>query len=665
MRIWIIIIFKINILMYTDVRQVVKLLFCYTSRNPPLFKTPKSFRAHTAMPNQDPEYLTRDTSDSEESTKSDAPSDDGSYNSEDLSIVAEYDELMRNVKLQRCNDVEDKFLDFVEQVKGLSNHFYECQQECQRLNKELEKKAQECSDLESKLVVARKFLDQERRQSRKILEQRDALEEKIARVVELLFKSNQNSLSDEVRQQLAVFNTTNRLDNIGGTCGAPHLSTIHEANTTGSLLSDLSYSRSEDDLDMSTAQCKTWKKHRPSMEPSDEPAVKKRRSGGTKVVEINPADTVRATTTLTVAKDGPITATSVIEAIPPEPSAPSHSSLKQAFKDIRPTAPPEHLLYQPSSPRTISYSSHQRQHVFQTRTTVIPENCSFCEKRIGFGRTAYKCKDCRALAHPACKSQVPLPCIPCPNTPTQGMQGVIGDYTPAIPPMVPPLIVHCIKEIESRGLNEIGIYRVPGSEKDVKALKERFLRGRGVPCLSDADIHVVCGTVKNFLRSLLEPLIPHARWADVVRAVESKDKMDVGPILYQIISELPQPNQDTLAYMIMHLKRVASSPNCKMPVENLARVFGPTIVGYSSSNPNPSALFTETEKQRMVMENLINLPNDYWESFVNNNKLEKPGHHTLQQTPSTDSLLGTTPGGIFTPQQRFRKKKQRLFPTPT
>lgn len=34
--------------------------------------------------------------------------------------------------------------------------------------------------------------------------------------------------------------------------------------------------------------------------------------------------------------------------------------------------------------------------------------------------------------------------------------------------------------------------------------------------------------------------------------------------------------------MCMHLFRVAASPDCKMPVGNLARVFGPTIVGYSN-----------------------------------------------------------------------------------
>jgi Rac GTPase-activating protein 1 len=37
--------------------------------------------------------------------------------------------------------------------------------------------------------------------------------------------------------------------------------------------------------------------------------------------------------------------------------------------------------------------------------------------------------------------------------------------------MVPSLLVHCIKEIEARGLSEVGVYRIPGADKEVKTLK--------------------------------------------------------------------------------------------------------------------------------------------------------------------------------------------------
>lgn len=165
--------------------------------------------------------------------------------------------------------------------------------------------------------------------------------------------------------------------------------------------------------------------------------------------------------------------------------------------------------------------------------------------------------------------------------------------------MIPALVIHCVNEIEQRGFDTIGLYRIPGSEKDVKSLKEKFRKG--VPNLSDIDIHVVCGCLKDFLRTLDDPLIPHYDWKTFTDAVRnSKDETEHR--LYQAISLLPQPNRNTLAYIMLHLQkyefiflnlivklinciklfRVGASPDCKMPVGNLARVFGPTIVGYSS-----------------------------------------------------------------------------------
>lgn len=148
--------------------------------------------------------------------------------------------------------------------------------------------------------------------------------------------------------------------------------------------------------------------------------------------------------------------------------------------------------------------------------------------RIRFGKVALRCRDCRATTHAECKDLVPLPCVPAGNTPTlRGgtvrlekiiflywnnskhvivfwifyfFQGTIADYTPMIPPMVPSLVVHCINEIELRGMSEQGLYRISGGSNDVKLLKEKFLRGRGAPNLSEVDVNTICSTLKDFLR---------------------------------------------------------------------------------------------------------------------------------------------------------------------
>lgn len=110
-------------------------------------------------------------------------------------------------------------------------------------------------------------------------------------------------------------------------------------------------------------------------------------------------------------------------------------------------------------------------------------------------------------------------------------------------------------QIESRGLCEEGIYRVSGSERDIKALKERFVRGKTIPNLSNIDIHVICGCIKDFLRHLNEPIIPTSLWKNFSNAVQNVDDNEAGRDLYNAINRLPKANRDTLAFLIQHLQR--------------------------------------------------------------------------------------------------------------
>lgn len=105
-------------------------------------------------------------------------------------------------------------------------------------------------------------------------------------------------------------------------------------------------------------------------------------------------------------------------------------------------------------------------------------------------------------------------------------------------------------------------------------------------------------------RSLREPLISMAVAVDLSRATTMTDKQDADAIIYQAISEMPQPNRDTLAYLMLHLQRVSSSPECKMPISNLAKIFGPTLVAYSSQEPSITML-NETRNQVAVREDIF------------------------------------------------------------
>lgn len=172
---------------------------------------------------------------------------------------------------------------------------------------------------------------------------------------------------------------------------------------------------------------------------------------------------------------------------------------------------------------------------------------------------AFKCTTCGVFVHNNCKSKLKSTAKAQRFIKSNPEKFSISDYAPNFGPSVPALIVHCVNEVETRGLSERGIYRVSGSKKEIKSLMNRFLMNEDVPDLSDIDMHVICGCIKTFLQSLREPLIPTRSWNIFAKAVVTfdGDSMD-GNILTYLqyeIDQLPKANRDTLAFLVLHLQR--------------------------------------------------------------------------------------------------------------
>jgi Rac GTPase-activating protein 1 len=406
-------------------------------------------------------------------------------------------------------------------------------------------------------------------------------------------------MRDETRRQIAALNNyTNRKRK------STHIIKEDEINSTGSFLSDLSLTQSEDDLLESklSAVPSKWKKHRPSYNNNNSflnasgkktrVSMENRRSTRQSLLECGPNDKIVAMTKVHIPQDkrAPICAESVIESIPQPPkipSTPSTSSTSSAaskemqFKTpMKRTAPEPPVLsnkkyFTPSAPsldqldqakrnedvyatvkKSTKATTMDRPHTFTSKTFLKPESCAVCQRRIRFGSMGLKCSVCRTCTHQDCKESLKTPCVPqSSHTPVNkmGLMGLICDYAPKVAPMVPALIVLCVNEIESRGLSEVGLYRVSGSERDVKALKERFLRGKGVPNLENVDVHVLCGCIKDFLRSLREPLIPMSLWATFSNAADAAEQGDGDgyQAMYKAIKLLPQANRDTLGKFVL------------------------------------------------------------------------------------------------------------------
>jgi hypothetical protein len=86
---------------------------------------------------------------------------------------------------------------------------------------------------------------------------------------------------------------------------------------------------------------------------------------------------------------------------------------------------------------------------------------------------------------------------------------------------IPLIVEKCIDEIERRGLEEVGIYRVAGSGETVADLRQQLNRNTAGVNLNDddwIDINVVADALKQFFRDLPEPLLTFDRYADFMKA---------------------------------------------------------------------------------------------------------------------------------------------------
>lgn len=576
-----------------------------------------------------------------------------------LSLVAQFDDLNRLNSVLNDGAAEECFLAFLKQMEWVRGQWSSAEAEAARLQAELDEALRTLSKWETKFAHVRKLLDSEKRERNIILKKYNELSKLLDMARDLLFNDNRAKLNDETLQKLAFLNGTAQQDHNAKLVGVPEL------NSTGTLLSEMSYSRSEDDLDLSLASTRrSWVQRGAWNARDNAPANKKRRSStssATKTVELHGGKVLAtATTTLTLERTPtnhdlkppqnfqPISESSD-EGPPPRKSsgrlsAKLHPTIKQ---ECTPSAPPRSDIETASdspcgvkrAPSVISaaYGSPRnrlRQHCFVAKNFYKRETCGPCGNTIKFAKSGLKCEWCRAQTHPECRALLPLPCVPPASRALHNAQqaGCIADYAPNTPPMVPALLVHCINEVEKRGLSERGIYRISATEKEVKKLKERFLSGCGSPSLTNEDIHAVCGCIKDFLRGLREPLVSAALWADFMSGAALRDPADAAAAVLHAVSQLPPPNRDTLAFLVLHLQKVAESPECEMGVDNLAKVFGPTVVGFGMMT-QPAEMYTATTQMFQVMQLLLNLPSDYWSQWAcPNSEIGSPQGGTLTKS---------------------------------
>ncbi|CAD6994936.1 unnamed protein product [Ceratitis capitata] len=130
---------------------------------------------------------------------------------------------------------------------------------------------------------------------------------------------------------------------------------------------------------------------------------------------------------------------------------------------------------------------------------------------------------------------------------------------------VPIVLRRCVEEVERRGLDIIGLYRLCGSATKKRLLREAFERNsRAVELTPEhvPDINVITGVLKDYLRELPEPLFTRCLFQMTVDALAvclPDDPEGNAKLMLSILDCLPRANRATLVFLLDHLSLVVSN----------------------------------------------------------------------------------------------------------
>ncbi|PSS03233.1 hypothetical protein BD289DRAFT_478703 [Coniella lustricola] len=182
---------------------------------------------------------------------------------------------------------------------------------------------------------------------------------------------------------------------------------------------------------------------------------------------------------------------------------------------------------------------------------------------------------------------------------------------------VPMVVYQCIQAVDLFGLNLEGIYRLSGSLPHVNKLKSMFDTDATSPELDFRnpenffhDVNSVAGLLKQFFRDLPDPLLTREYYDQFIAAARHDDEIVRRDSLHATINNLPDPNYATLRALMLHLNRVVeNSSSNRMTTQNLAIVFGPTLMG-GAQNRNIADSGFQCKVVDTILQNTLQIFDD-------------------------------------------------------
>ncbi|KAM5255575.1 rho GTPase-activating protein 10 isoform 2-T2 [Ctenodactylus gundi] len=157
-------------------------------------------------------------------------------------------------------------------------------------------------------------------------------------------------------------------------------------------------------------------------------------------------------------------------------------------------------------------------------------------------------------------------------------------------------------------INDQGLYRVVGVSSKVQRLLSMLMDVKTCNELDlensiDWDVKTITSALKQYLRSLPEPLMTYELHGDFIVPAKSGSPESRVNAIHFLVHKLPEKNKEMLDILVKHLTNVSNhSKQNLMTVANLGVVFGPTLM---RPQEETVAAIMDLKFQNIVVEILI------------------------------------------------------------
>uniref|UniRef100_A0A8C3U7D5 Rho GTPase-activating protein 10 n=1 Tax=Catharus ustulatus TaxID=91951 RepID=A0A8C3U7D5_CATUS len=182
---------------------------------------------------------------------------------------------------------------------------------------------------------------------------------------------------------------------------------------------------------------------------------------------------------------------------------------------------------------------------------------------------------------------------------------VYGDFAALLSPFDLMLLFFFFNII---GINDQGLYRVVGVSSKVQRLLSLLMDSKTCNEVDlensvDWEVKTITSAMKQYLRSLPEPLMTYELHGDFIVPAKSGSPESRVSAVHFLVHKLPEKNREMLEILVKHLANVSKHAKKNlMTVANLGVVFGPTLM---RPQEETVAAIMDLKFQNIVVEILI------------------------------------------------------------